>query len=151
MKEVSYHPMRFEDLDEVYKLEYQLFPNPWPRSFFENDLQRFNTIALVARDTTKPVGYVIGNCIDLELHITNIGVAPDYQRQGIAQHLMKEVEEIARNRGCIYAYLEVRVNNLPAINLYKKIGYRILYLRKNYYLDGTDAYVMGKELQKEVL
>ncbi len=60
--------------------------------------------------------------------------------------MMQKTEETEKTKGCLYVYLEVRVNNTPAINLYKNLGYKILYTRKNYYLDGTDAYVMGKEL-----
>ncbi|MEO0215401.1 MAG: ribosomal protein S18-alanine N-acetyltransferase [candidate division WOR-3 bacterium] len=140
--------MKFDDIDEVYKLEHKLFPNPWPKIFFENDLQRSDTIALVACNNTKLVGYALANCAGPELHITNIAVRQEYQRQGIARNLMKEVENIGKNRGCVYAYLEVRINNEAAINLYKKVGYKILYIRKNYYIDGTDAYVMGKELKE---
>ncbi len=150
INKIFYRPMKFADIDEVYQLEHKLFPNPWPRVFFENDLQRSNTIAFVASNDTRVIGYALANWAGPELHITNIAVRKDYQRQGIARNLMTKIEETGKNRGCRYAYLEVRINNEAAINLYKKIGYKILYRRKNYYIDGTDAYVMGKELKEEL-
>lgn len=149
MKKFFLRAMKYKDLEAVHKLEYELFPNPWPKSFFESDLAKNDTIALVACNEANIIGYALANFISPELHITNIAVAPEYQRQGIAQSLMAEIERMAKTKGCRFACLEVRVNNTAAVNLYKKIGYRILYIRKNYYLDGTDAYVMGKELEEE--
>ncbi len=152
-KAIYIRPMKFDDINQVYKLECELFPNPWPRWFFENDLQINDTIAYVAMNNIEIVGYALGRCVSDELHITNIAVDKKYQRQGIARMMMQKLEETAKTKGCLYAYLEVRVNNEAAINLYKKFGYKILYTRANYYLDGADAYVMDKELiqQKEVL
>jgi ribosomal-protein-alanine N-acetyltransferase len=57
------------------------------------------------------------------------------------------MEGIAIERGCSFAYLEVRTNNTAAISMYEKYGYDILYTRKKYYIDGDDAYVMHKELK----
>ncbi|UCG90932.1 MAG: ribosomal protein S18-alanine N-acetyltransferase [candidate division WOR-3 bacterium] len=138
--------MQREDLGRVYEIEVESFPNPWPRVFFENDLKSPKAVALVAENKTTIVGYSIATCVDDELHITNIAVDKNYQRQGIATQLMDKLENIAEERGCTYAYLEVRTHNLAAINMYKNIGYNILYIRKQYYIDGDDAYVMSKEL-----
>ena len=42
--------------------------------------------------------------------------------------------------------LEVRVNNIAAINLYKKLGFQEAGIRKGYYTDtGEDALIMWKE------
>lgn len=134
------------DIEQVYRIECLVFPNPWPKSFFENDLHKHNTIALVADNDGEIKGYALADCVADELHITNIAVDPQYQHQSIGKSLLSALEKIGRERDCIYAYLEVRVNNINAINFYKKFGYQILQIRKSYYLDGTDAYVMAKEL-----
>jgi ribosomal-protein-alanine N-acetyltransferase len=44
------------------------------------------------------------------------------------------------------AFLEVRVSNMPAISLYKKLGFKVTRTIHGYYSDGEDAYVMSKEL-----
>ena len=138
--------MRFDDLDAIYAIEQRVFPNPWPRYFFEKDLESGNTVAFVAVDNEQVVGYALGSCIDVELHITNIAVAEGNQRQGVGQSLLREMERIAIERSCAFAYLEVRTTNIAAINMYKNYGYDILYTRSRYYIDGDDAYVMHKEL-----
>lgn len=144
----SIRPMKFSDIEEVYKIEHQVFPNPWPRSFFENDLQKHHIVALVADKDNCIIGYGIADCVAEELHITNIAVDPQYQHQGVGTRILCEIEKIGIERNCISVYLEVRVTNNVAMDFYKKFGYQALYIRKNYYLDGTDAYVMAKELKE---
>ncbi len=146
----SIRPMRFSDIEQIYRIECQVFPNPWPRSFFENDLNNHNTIALVAEENDRIVGYGIATCAAIELHITNIAVDPEYQNRGIGKKLLTDLEMIGVERECLHAYLEVRVTNTIAIEFYKMFQYKIVQIRKGYYLNGTDAYVMAKEL-KEVL
>lgn len=131
----------------MYEIEKESFSNPWPRAFFESDLRTPTVIALVAEDKTTIVGYSIATYVDAKLHITNIAVDKRCQRQGIATQLMDELERIANKRGCTYAYLEVRTNNLAAIHMYENLGYSILHTRERYYIDGDDAYIMHKELQ----
>ena len=138
--------MRIEDIDRVYEIEQSVFPNPWPRYFFEKDLQDSSVIAFVVEKDSEIIGYSIGLCGDKELHITNIAVATGHQRHGIGQRLVCEMENVAIERGCTFAYLEVRINNVAAINMYKNLGFGILHTQKRYYIDGDDAYVMHKEL-----
>jgi ribosomal-protein-alanine N-acetyltransferase len=142
--EIVLRAMKFEDLDRVYDLERSIFPNPWPKSFFESDLSLPRTVGLVAELDGSIAGYGLAACADIEFHITNIGVEPSFQRRGIASRLMNELERIALERGCTHAYLEVRTDNYPAVELYLKLGYKTLYTRRQYYLDGSDAHVMYK-------
>lgn len=44
--------------------------------------------------------------------------------------------------------LEVKNSNTPAINLYKKFGFEISTIRKKYYADGEDGYLMGRVIKK---
>ncbi|MBN2620296.1 ribosomal protein S18-alanine N-acetyltransferase [candidate division WOR-3 bacterium] len=138
--------MSSRDLDAVYALELELFPNPWPKAFFAADLRGRGTIAYVVEDHEKVLAYSMATCMDGKFHVTNIAVDVRYQRHGIASRLMNLLERTAVGNGCTYAYLEVRTNNEPAILLYKRLGYAIAYKRSHYYIDGDDAYVMEKEL-----
>ena len=138
--------MRLDDLETVYHLERRLFPNPWPKCFFENDLKLPNTIALVAEDNGVVFGYALATYVDTGFHITNIGIDENYQRRGVATRFMADLEQEAKEIGCRFAYLEVRTHNTAAIAFYKKLGYRIDHVHELYYIDGDDAYVMQKEL-----
>lgn len=139
--------MRFEDLNRVLEIEQRVFPNPWPKYFFEKDLESGNTVAFVIEHDNRVAGYAVGACVDVELHIANIAVAREAQRQGLGSRMLAEMERVAVERGCRFAYLEVRTTNLEALSMYRKHGYDVLYTRQRYYLDGSDAYVMHKELK----
>ena len=53
--------------------------------------------------------------------------------------------EKMRERGAAACYLEVRSRNLPAISLYKRLGFAEVGLRRNYYRD-DNAVLMKKNL-----
>lgn len=52
-----------------------------------------------------------------EGEITNVAVAPEYRRQGIAEKLVKRLMEETRSLGIRTYILEVRVSNQSAINV----------------------------------
>lgn len=56
-------------------------------------------------------------------YITNVSVLPNYQRQGIASELMRQVIELAREKGFIALELEVLPDNTRALGLYRKFGF----------------------------
>jgi ribosomal-protein-alanine N-acetyltransferase len=79
------------------------------------------------------------------LDIEDIVVDKEQRRAGIGSSLLKKVFEEAQTDGVKRVMLEVRESNLPAINLYRKFGFKDLSTRKKYYQDGENALVMEKE------
>jgi ribosomal-protein-alanine N-acetyltransferase len=47
-------------------------------------------------------------------------------------------------------FLEVRVGNTPAVNLYKKLDFKVIRTIGDYYADGEDAYVMNRKIQSDL-
>ena len=62
-----------------------------------------------------------------------MAILPEYQNQGIGFLILQELEQILLNANCNKIFLEVASNNIMAINLYKKSGFKKIGLRKNYY------------------
>jgi ribosomal-protein-alanine N-acetyltransferase len=100
-------------------------------------------IALKALDGDRIVGFIAGDQRRHEGHtiISTIGVDPDYQRRGIGERLMREVEDRSTLPRVL---LMVRKSNLPALHLYRKLDYAIVETWPRYYEDGEDAYMMEK-------
>jgi ribosomal-protein-alanine N-acetyltransferase len=71
---------------------------------------------------------------------------PEHRRKGIGQALVTKAMEGMRLYNAKQAFLEVRVSNMPAISLYKNLGFKVTRTIKGYYSDGEDAYVMSREL-----
>lgn len=148
---VIYRPMTLDDIPQVQLVERKCFKTPWSRSIFVSEVSRNdNAIYLVAVVGERIVGYAGVWVILDEGHITNIGVDPAYQRQGIGQALMDELTKHAMLRGVIAMTLEVRVSNLGAQALYTKLGFNPAGIRKEYYQDDKeDALIMWRELGEE--
>lgn len=140
-------PMRVEDLEEVLEIEDLSFPTPWSRnSFLYELLENERALYLVAK---SPLGNVIGYVgiwvIFDEGHITNLAVHPDYRRQGVGKALMLALIEAVRKRDVRHLTLEVRRTNLAAQDLYQKLGFVHMGVRRKYYLDNNeDALIMWK-------
>jgi ribosomal-protein-alanine N-acetyltransferase len=104
-------------------------------------------ITLKAIHAGRIVGFLAGDPRRQEGHtiIVTIAVDPDYQRRGIGERLMREVETRSP-RSVPRLQLMVRKSNLPALHLYRKLNYAIVETWLRYYEDGEDAYVMEKTL-----
>lgn len=57
-----------------------------------------------------------------ELYIDNLGVAPAFQRQGIATRLLEAVIQVARTHECAEIWVSTEPDNEPARALYSALG-----------------------------
>ncbi len=78
--------------------------------------------------------------------IMTLDIVPEARRMGLASLLMHECERRLRARGCQLIYLETAVDNQPALQLYRKLGYQILQTLPDYYAPSLDAFLMCKPL-----
>lgn len=128
--------MEEQDLDQVVSIEQACFSQPWSRQGFLDSLNGEDGLFLVAQgeaDHREIRGYV-GMTISIdEGEITNVAVADIYRGCGVGEALMNGLIAEARKREITRIVLEVRVSNAPAIGLYKKIGFRSVGIRKNFY------------------
>ena len=83
-------------------------------------------------------GHVGMSAIAGEGYITNIAVRDDYRKMGIGFGLMKQMLDYAKQNNLEFVSLEVRESNLAAINLYKKCGFELVGVRKNFYSNPTE-------------
>lgn len=91
----------------------------------------------------KVVGFIIFDIIYDRCEIIDIYTNKEYRRNNIAFLLINEIE---KDYDIINITLEVNINNISAINLYEKSGFKVASIRKCYY-NGEDAYLMIKEVR----
>lgn len=134
--------MREADLEMVVPIENACFSLPWSRQGFLDSLNGGDAIFLVA-ESDKPcpasasekeiMGYV-GMIVSVdEGEITNVAVAERFRGEGVGEALMRAIIGEAKESALKRIVLEVRVSNTPAIELYKKVGFTSLGIRKNFY------------------
>ncbi len=147
MSSFDIRPMTAADIDEVLEIERLCFPTPWSREAFRIEIEQ-NRCAhyFVAVCQDKIVGYGGMWVIIDEAHITNVAVHPSYRGRGIGEAIMRSLIEAAISLGAVRMTLEVRVSNKIAQNLYEKLGFRAVGIRKRYYSNNNeDALIMWNE------
>jgi len=142
MKGLTLRTVRPGDLKEVYKIERLSFQQPFPPSYLETLAYLSPETFIVASIDEHVVGYSASVLKGLEGHILSIAVHPEYRGLGIGEKVLRENIRRLKELGVRKVVLEVRVSNTAAIQLYKKLGFEISNLLRNYYWDGEDAYEM---------
>jgi ribosomal-protein-alanine N-acetyltransferase len=144
---IRIEPMRRRHLRGVLRIEQESNPRPWSLSLFLSELRYTDSrIYLVARSGLDIVGYAGLMLVAGDGHVTNVGVAPEHRRHGIATRLMLVLARRAIAEGGQALTLEVRVSNTAAQELYRRFGFAPAGVRKNYYSDSNeDALIMWAE------
>ena len=131
------------DLEQIFALEKIVFKNEaWTIDMLKIELLcRNNSETLIIEENRLIIGYFIYRKLLSEYHILNIGVSPLRQKEGIGGILLKDFLNDLENISTVF--LEVKKSNFPAINLYKKNGFKVVGERKKYYKDGSSALLMN--------
>ncbi|NLI60594.1 MAG: ribosomal protein S18-alanine N-acetyltransferase [Clostridiales bacterium] len=147
MDDLWVRPMKTEDIDDVLEIEKLCFSTPWSFQSFKAEIEgNYCARYVVAEQGGRVKGYGGMWIILDEAHITNVAVHPDYRGIGIGEAIMKALIKTAVNLKVDGMTLEVRVSNKIAQNLYEKLGFTGVGIRKGYYTDnGEDALIMWKE------
>ncbi len=141
--------MEKADVDSVFEIEKASYgEHHWSKESFLNEVQNKISSYFAAQNKQNGVilGYLGSWMIIDECHITNVAVHPEYRRQKIAEKLLISLIDECYEKLIKYITLEVRVSNIPAINLYEKFGFKSVGVRKKYYQDNDeDALIMFTE------
>lgn len=121
---------------------YNLLKNIF-NEYKENYFPIINTFThnIVIFNNNKILGFVIYSEIYENCEIIDVFVKEKYRKNGYASKMLSEVIEKNKNRSIT---LEVNSTNVPALELYNKLGFEKVAIRKGYY-NGVDAYLMRKK------
>lgn len=102
---------------------------------------------LLAKNNNEVIGYVIGNLIK-ESNIgwvLSLGVHPKARGKNIGSTLTKALIDLIDESNCDGIYLTVHPNNVSAVRIYEKLGFKVIEKVSNYYLDNGDRLLMGRD------
>lgn len=148
--EVRFEAMHTGHLDAVLAVEEVAYTNPWTRGNFMDSIRvGYECQVLVGGE--QLIGYYVAMKGVDEVHLLNITVAPDFQRQGWASLMLTALGGWARAQRAEWLWLEVRQSNARAQDVYLHHGFRRVGTRKGYYpaAEGReDAIVMSLRLDE---
>ena len=153
MTEIDYDYLGEEDIETVLDIERESNPFPWTIKNFKDCLEKGH-YSLVLKEDKKVIGFAILSVSIEESHLLNIGLTSSKRRLGLGRELLEKIIMAAAVMGSKKIFLEARISNSVAIDLYKALGFKKIGLRKNYYRlkEGReDAILMSKSLKKGLL
>lgn len=153
-RDYALEPLSVADAAAISALHREDFVRPWTDGEFATLLSQDTVFGFTAREVGQgakpPVGFVLARLAAGEAEILTVAVPPWARRRGIAKALMAAALSTARELGAATAFLEVDVDNAPAVALYEGLGFERAGLRKAYYDRGgagrADALVMRLDL-----
>lgn len=141
MQNLCFSPGTLDDLEGIMVIEQASFSYPWTEAMvlselFDNPFAESFVVRLDGEE--KIVAYVFARRVVDELHLMDLAVDPVWRRRGIGEQLIRRVLSSGAEKGLEKVILEVRVSNLPAQRLYRKLGFYQVGERRNYYYKPTE-------------
>ena len=144
--------IRIAEKDDIYQLagldESTNLTN-WSDAMYRSSFNNSHNMIFVLEDikSLEILGCMVVSIVFDEFEILQFWITDTYKKCGYGQYLLKSViREFGPKFGINKIFLEVVENNIPAINLYLKVGFKTISKRKNYYnINGVlhDAVVMS--------
>ncbi len=158
LREARLEPMQAHALTQVMHTERAIYPWPWTAGNMTDSINAgylcLNLVGGAAGNgpgnQSELLGYMVAMQGVDEVHLLNITVAPQHQRQGWSRVMLDALVLWARGVGAQWLWLEVRVGNARACTVYEAFGFRRVGQRKAYYPSAhgqrEDAIVMSYPL-----
>jgi ribosomal-protein-alanine N-acetyltransferase len=125
--------MRVPDLTEVMAAERRAYPVPWTHGNFVDSLAAGYAAEVLRGPRAELLGYWVAMPGVDELHLLNITVVPGWQGRGLAVVMLDRLVDECRRRGLTQLWLEVRVGNERARDVYRRYGFAEVGRRRAYY------------------
>jgi len=146
----SIRPLTLDQLKELLSLNLRCFTNgdsynKHTLNYLLGESRTLSYRTVTTEDELVAFAFVMINP-NGAAHLTTIGVAPEHRRRGLADMLLRHIENALLSKDIGTIMLEVRVSNLAAQALYNRAGYSAVQRIANYYNNGEDCYLMMKSL-----
>ncbi len=141
-------PLEEKDIWDIVQAEEEIFGSSLGYDLIYTDLKLNPYAHYLVLEIDNYVGGYLGLWITGEgAEIINFYISKNYRGLGFGKMLLDFALNLCQMSKVRTISLEVRQNNLPARNLYEKFGFTFSHIRKAYYQDGTDAFVMIKTFE----
>lgn len=141
-------PMTRAHIDAFMPYEHEMFgTEAWTAGSYRDELAdtRYRHYVAAEDEDGTLLGWAGVMIVADTAQIMTVGVIPAAQKRGIGQRLLDALLDESRRRGAEAVVLEVRVDNEPALRLYRRNGFTDLRVRRGYYGHGR---VDGLEMQR---
>lgn len=146
-----------QDIPSVIEINMKTLPEHYSDYFYYEILSEFPETFLIAELNGQAVGYIMCRIeygfshlrrlgLARKGHVVSVAVLKEHRGKGVGTKLLQLAQEEMERKACTECYLEVRVSNLEAISLYRKLNYKTVGRMEGYYKDGEPAFMMATQL-----
>ena len=139
-------PATLADISTIADLERAAFRDPWTATAIAGFWAEPGACGWLAEgESGLAAGFALFRVVTAahEAELLRIATAPAWQRRRVATAVLT-VALADLDRQSIASFLEVRADNQPAQELYRRLGFEYLGQRSAYYADGCDAWIFGR-------
>lgn len=150
MSELKVRPVAPEDIERLLEIEETCFSSDrLSRRSFQRWIKGDSSILLVLEEAAQVWGYglVLLHKGTRLARLYSIALDPAMRGRGHASALMLALEAAAVEEDRLFMRLEVAKQNVSAIQLYQRLGYRVFGEFSDYYEDHSDALRMQKRIR----
>jgi ribosomal-protein-alanine N-acetyltransferase len=149
MNKIDIVPMALSHVPEILAIEQSVFPTPWTREMFRQEIRgMLGSRPFVALAQGRVIGYRVAWYIDEDVHLVNIAVDKRHQMSGVGSLILNHLIDEALAEEMRVITLEVRAGNTAAQAFYDRFHFRTIGVRKGYYTDNReDALLMALDLE----
>lgn len=139
--------MQLSDVNEIARLEKNTFSDAWTEKGILDTFHQQQAFVIVGEIDDKVVGYCIVYYVLDEAEVARIAVDDACKRQGVGRAILKEVEDICKEKEITRILLDVRESNETARAFYRNYGFVEDGIRKNFYeMPKEHAVLMSKDV-----
>ena len=136
LKEIDIQEMSLNHLEKIKDILISDFDDFWNYNILKEELESPNSKYIIAKTNDgEIIGFTGIKVLVDNADIMNIVVKKSWRNQGVGNLLLNNLISICKDLNLLSLSLEVNEDNLPAIHLYEKVGFKQVGLRKNYYQD----------------
>ena len=145
---VHLRSMKRRDLPEVLAIEADSFEFPWLKEDFLDYLKQRNYIGMVAEHKDLVVGFMIYEYNKTRFQVLKVATAPDFLRRGVGTQMVSRLlGKLSSAQRHSWVFLDVRETNLAAQLFFRSVGFRAVFISREYYEDTSeDGYLMEYQL-----
>lgn len=147
MTDIHIRQMMPADVPAALDIERRSFSTPWSETSFLAEVRSMSSTALLAEINGQCAGYIIVKQVADECHLYDLAVDEQHRRKGIARDLLQSILDSLARSDMRFFFLEVRLSNRPARELYTSFGFHEYARRRAYYEHPSeDAILMRLDL-----
>lgn len=146
-----------QDIPEVIQINTKTLPEHYSDYFYYEILSESPETFLVAELGGIVIGYIMCRIeygfshtkrlgLARKGHVVSVAVLEEHRGKGVGSKLVGLAQDEMQKKSCSECYLEVRVSNVQAIELYQRLNYKVTGRQESYYRDGEAAFLMATHL-----